>query len=122
MPSFFKSRWFQIGRRLFRWCRILVALILLVAVVAGIYLNEVGLPDFLKWPFLEKLRQNGVEARFSRMRLRWYRGVVVENAILTRADAPAGPELSAGEAEFDFRGSPLRGSGLKLKSIVLADR
>ena len=55
------------------------------------------------------------------MRLRWYRGVVVENAILTRTDAPAGPELSAREAEFDLRGSPFRRSGLKLKSIILRD-
>lgn len=119
MGSILQRRWFQIARRIFRWFRILVAFTLLLAVVGGIYLNEVGLPNFLKTPFLEKLRQNGIEARFARMRLRWYRGVVVENVTFTRVGEPAGAELSAGEMEFGFVGSPLRASGLKLKSILV---
>ena len=39
-----------------------------LVVVALAYLHLVGLPDFLKPPLLEKIRQRGFEARFTSAR------------------------------------------------------
>ena len=74
-----QRRSWRIARRLFRWCRITVLLVLLGVVISGIYLNQVGIPDFIKQPLLAKLRARGVELQFTRLRLRWYRGIVAEH-------------------------------------------
>ncbi|MEP6662702.1 MAG: AsmA-like C-terminal region-containing protein [Verrucomicrobiota bacterium] len=89
-------------RRIFRWCRIVVWLVLLVVLIAGLYLHNVGLPSFLKKPLLDKLRARGVAADFSRTRLRWYRGIVMENATFTFLKAKQPPRFFADEAEINL--------------------
>ena len=72
MPKLDKQRLWRILRRGFRWCRIVFLLLLLLAVGAFIYLNRVGLPNFLKTRLLAELRSHGLELEFQRVRLRWY--------------------------------------------------
>ncbi|MEO5802741.1 MAG: hypothetical protein ABIR24_04365 [Verrucomicrobiota bacterium] len=106
-------------RRIFRWCRIFILLAVLGAIVAGIYLNTIGLPDFLKRPLLAKLRKEGVQLDFSRMRLRWYRGIVVDKATFTFLKQPLEPKFSAAETELDLDIPSLRNSRLKFNSIAI---
>ena len=87
-------------RRWFRWCRITVLLLVLVALVAGLFLNKVGLPEFLKRRLVAQLRAQGWDVEFSRMRLRWSRGLVAENIHFQRTNTPAGPNLFVEEAQF----------------------
>jgi hypothetical protein len=61
--------------------------------------NQVGLPDFVKNPLLEKLRARGLELRFSRLRLRWPEGIVAENVRFGRAADPFTPELALHEVK-----------------------
>ena len=42
------SRRMRVVRQLFRWCRVTVLLLVLFTLLAGLFLNRVGLPDFLK--------------------------------------------------------------------------
>src|ERR1700722_6507770 len=94
------------GRRWRRCCavlrgmRITLLLLLFFLVAAFVYLNEVGLPGFLKAPLLEKLRARGVDLEFTRLRLHWNRGLVAENVRFGRADQDTnGPQFTFREVE-----------------------
>ncbi len=114
-----QRRSWRIARRLFRWCRILVLLLLLGAVIAGIYLNQVGLPDFIKQPLLSELRARGIELQFSRLRLRWYRGIVAEGVRFGGVEQPPGPELTLKEIEVRLNLAALRKGALQVDSLLL---
>ena len=74
-------------------------LLILVLLGSAIYLNRVGLPNFVKKPLLEKLRARGLDLQFSRLRLRWYQGMVAENVRFGRSDDPLSPYLTVGEVK-----------------------
>jgi hypothetical protein len=112
-------RAWQRVRRLFRWCRIVVLLGLLALVAAAIYLNQVGLPSFLKDPLLQELRDQGLDLRFNRLRLRWYRGIVAEEVNFGRAHFVSGPELRLREVELRLNHRALRHLKLRVDSLSL---
>ncbi len=114
------SRWWRICRCFLRGMRVGVLLLLLFLLVAIIYLNEVGLPGFLKRPLLEELHSRGVDLQFSRLRLRWYRGIVAENVRFGRAGQEAsGPELSIKNVEVKLDRDALAKFHLKVDSLIL---
>ena len=77
-------------RRLFRCARTTLLILALLVVVAGFFLNKVGLPEFVKQRVVAQLRAKGWEVEFSRLRLRWYRGLVAEDLQMWRADRQPG--------------------------------
>ncbi len=85
---------------MFRWCRrctlVLVGLLLYVF----LHLNQIGLPDFVKRPLLDQLREQGAELDFSRMRLRLGRGIVIEHVNLARAHEGAGEQVFAEQLQL----------------------
>jgi hypothetical protein len=89
----------------FRRFRITVLLVILVIVCVGGYLNHFGLPDFAKRPLLQSLHEHGIDLEFSRLRLRWYRGLVAEDVRLQRAGKSSLPAFTAQSAEvkLDYR-------------------
>src|SRR5437867_781417 len=121
MPPTAKQGFWQRFRRCFRWCRIgLLSLVLFL--LAGLtYLNRVGLPDFLKARLVAALRARGVHLEFTRMRLRWYHGLVAENVSLGRADDPVGPHLSLAEADLKLDRAALHKFRFQVNSLVLHD-
>jgi hypothetical protein len=96
MPDHKRHFWRR-GRLYFRRFRFAVWLALLVLIGVVWYLNRVGLPGFVKRPLLEKLRARGLDLQFSRLRLRFYQGLVADNVSFGRADEPQGPQLTAAE-------------------------
>lgn len=126
----------------FRRFRIGAWLLALALVCAGLYVNQIGLPDFIKRRLLEPLRERGVDLEFSRLRLLWYRGIVAENVRFGRATETTGPSLSAKLAELNLnwrallrgrwevaalglhggRGEwPVAGSNASLRTLVIED-
>lgn len=97
-----RSRFWRLVRIYFRHFRITVLLVLLGLLCLVIYLNQLGLPDFVKRPVLEKLRARGLELEFSRMRFRWYRGIVADHVRFGGVEEPNLPRFSAQEAEIDL--------------------
>jgi hypothetical protein len=89
-------------RTAFRWCRISVWLLVLAAMCALLWLNRVGLPDFLKTRLVAELHARGMDLEFSRMRLRLYRGIVVENVRIGHAQTPDSPTLSLAEVRLQL--------------------
>src|SRR5438309_11973791 len=90
MPPTTKPGFRQRFRCYFRWCRISLLFFVLLLLGSLTYLNRVGLPEFLKARLVSELRARGVILNFTRMRLRWYHGLVAENVSLGRADDPPG--------------------------------
>src|SRR6266545_2477055 len=120
MPPPPKQVFWQRFRRYFRWCRITLLLFVLLFLGSLVYLNRVGLPEFLKARLVAELRARGVVLEFTRMRLRWYHGLVAENVSLGRADA-AGPHLSIGEADLKLDRAALYKLHFQVNSLVLHD-
>ena len=114
-----KSRFWRKCRIYFRRFRITVLLVLLALLSIIVYLNQHGLPDFVKRPVLEELRARGVDLEFSRMRLRWYRGIVAENVRFGGVEDPTLPKLSAKEVEIDLNLRLLSRLQLQVDSLGL---
>jgi hypothetical protein len=89
----------------FRWCRISVWLLVLAAVCAVVWFNRIGMPDFLKTRLVATLHERGIELEFTRMRLRFERGIVAENVRIGGEQNAAGPMLTLAEVQLqlDFR-------------------
>lgn len=73
-----KPRWtfWRVCRIGFRCLRILCLLVVLAAVCAFLWFNQIGVPDFVKRPVLAGLEAQGLKLEFSRLRWQWFRGLV----------------------------------------------
>lgn len=109
------GRWRKKCRRVLRALRICTILLLFFIVAAGVYLNEAGLPGFIKTPLLNKLRARGLNLQFSRLRWHLVRGFVAEDVRFERTDAtPSDPRLTLKEVEL----KPDHAALLKFQFIV----
>src|SRR5439155_26149278 len=104
-----------------RRCRIATLLLALAAVGALIYLNQVGVPDFLRRPLLEKLRARGLDLQMSTLKLRFYRGLVAEDVKIGAMNDTAGPRLTAKEAEVKLNSLALLKLKLQVRAVGLRD-
>jgi hypothetical protein len=102
-----------------RWTRTLGLLVILVLVVTGVFLNKVGLPGFVKKRLVEELRAQGWDVDFSRVRLRWRRGIVTENLHLQRANQFSGPHLFVNEAQCHLNHAAFRRLRLDVDAVKL---
>src|SRR6516162_7402016 len=114
-----KRRFWRICGIYFRRFRITVWFVLFVLLSVLVYLNQVGLPDFAKRPLLQKLHDRGLDLQFSRLRLRWYQGIVADNARFGRADEPLGPQLTVGEVQVLLNLRSLRRLKFQVDELVL---
>src|SRR5271154_5840184 len=87
-------------RMCFRWFRISAWLTLIAAICTAVWFNRVGLPDFLKTRLVATLHERGIELEFTRMRLRFERGIVAENVRIGQVQANGGPVLSLAESQL----------------------
>ena len=93
---------------------------LFFVVAAGVYLNEVGLPGFLKTRLLEKLHARGLDLQFSRLRWHLNRGFVAEDVHFERADAtPSDPRFSLKEVELKVNHAALLKFQWTVDSLIL---
>jgi hypothetical protein len=103
----------------FRWFRITVLFVVFVLVCAGVWLNQFGLPDFLKTRLVENLRTHGIELEFSRLRLHFVRGLVAENVLIGGAKTFDSPILSLRELQLQLDRRALLHCRLQIDGLVL---
>src|SRR6476646_2561246 len=113
------NRFWGWSRRLFRWFRIFVLALILVAAVALLYLNRVGLPKFVKKRVVAALEADGLNVEFRRLRLSGYRHIVIDDMSLVVTNAGAPLNFSARQAELKFEREALRSFDFKLESVLL---
>ncbi|HVM50080.1 MAG TPA: AsmA-like C-terminal region-containing protein [Candidatus Acidoferrum sp.] len=113
------SRFWKLCRIYFRRFRIALWVLMLLLVSALAYLNQVGLPGFIKRPLLDNLHSHGLDLRFSRLRLRWYRGLVAENVRFEQADEPSSPTVTLDEVQVRLNHRALCRLRLQIDSLAL---
>jgi hypothetical protein len=101
----------------FRRFRIAVWLVCLLLLGSIVYLNQIGLPGFVKNPLLEKLRAQGIDLQFSRLRWRFYQGIVAENVTFGKANDMEGPKATAAEVAVQLNRQALRHFQLQVDTL-----
>ncbi|MGN6556270.1 MAG: hypothetical protein ACTHLW_21370 [Verrucomicrobiota bacterium] len=94
-------------------------LVILTLLCCLLYLNQIGLPNFVKWPLQEKLRARGLDLEFTRMRWRWGYGIVAENVRFGRINEPASANVSVKQAQVQLDYLKLAHLRLQVKALVL---
>ena len=115
-----RRRGWRIFFSIFKWTRVALLLTLLSLIVLGIYVNRAGLPEWAHRRLVAELREKGWDAQFSRLRLRWYRGIVADQLQLSRTNTYAGPHLFVDTAEFRLNGKALRSFEVRADSVFLS--
>ncbi len=103
----------------FRWCRISAWLVVLAVVCAVVWFNRIGLPDFLKTRLVTTLHERGIELEFSRLRLRFERGIVAENVRIGGPQTAASPVLTLAEVQLQLDFRALLRRQLQVDGLVL---
>lgn len=114
-----RRRGWRIFFTTFKWCRVSLLLLILTVIVLGLFLNHVGLPDWLERRVEEQFRSAGWELKFSRLRLRWYHGIVADDLQLRRTNAWNSPHLFLQRAEFRLNSKALQHLDLEADSVLL---
>src|ERR1041385_532475 len=102
-----------------KWCRISALLFVLVFILLGLFLDHVGLPYWLNRRIEDQFRARGWDVQYSRLRLRWYRGIVAENLQLARSRQVRAPPLFLQNAEFRLNWKAFRHFDLEANSVNL---
>lgn len=121
MPEEQSSRKPSRRRRIFRFCRKCVLLLVLLLVCGVIYLNQLGLPGFVKNSLLARLEEQGIQAEFSRLRWRWHEGIVAENLILRQKVDLGGPVFRSAEASVRLDMDRLLRPDWRIESVAVRD-
>jgi len=90
-------------RRTFRWCRRSTYGVMLALLGLLVWVNQIGLPGFIKTPLVARLRDRGLTLEFERLRLRLTRGIVAENVDLSRPRAKPGEVFHVDEVQIRMR-------------------
>jgi len=111
-------RWHRF-RVIFRRCRITVLLVILALIGFVLYLDKVGLPNFIKDPLVEKLHARGLDLQFTRLRLRLNRGIVAENVFVGRTNDVSSPQLTLKEVHVQLDYAALLKRHFQIQSLQL---
>ncbi len=102
-----------------RWFR-RAALVAVVALIcAFVWLDRVGVPDFLQRRLVESLRARGVELEFSRLRFSLLHGLIADNVRVGHAAAPDSPALTAREVRLELDDMAVLHRRLQIDGLVL---
>lgn len=118
MPPNPNRRWHRF-RVYFRRFRIAVLSLVLVGVVSLLYLNLVGLPEFIKKPMLEKLHTRGLDLQFTRLHWSPIHGIVAENVSFGQTNAATGPKVTLKEVQLRLNYPALLKREFQVRSLVL---
>jgi hypothetical protein len=102
-----------------RRVRITVLFAMLALVCALVWLNRIGLPDFLKRRLVGTLQTRGIELAFTRMRLNLAHGLVAENVRIGHAETPDDPALTVAEMQLQLDYRALLHRRLQVNGLVL---
>jgi len=114
MPGFWRK-----CRVTFRWFRFAVWLVLLTAIGALLWLNRVGVPDFLKTRIVTTLQDAGVTLEFSRLHLHPIHGFVAENVWVGQTNEFNDLSFSAREVQVKLNLPALLRLRVQVNGLVL---
>jgi hypothetical protein len=102
-----------------RWFRRALIVATLAAICIFLWLNRVGVPDFLKTRLVGELQSRGVKLEFTRMRLSLVRGLVADNVRIGLAQTSGGAALSLAEVQLQLDFHAMLRRQLQVDGLVL---
>jgi AsmA-like C-terminal region len=117
----FDSSFWRKCRVIFRRFRITVLSAALALICVVIWFNQAGLPDFLKKPLVEKLRERGIELEFTRLRVNFFHGLIADNVRIGRAETPGSPALSLKQVRMELNYRALVHRRLQIDGLGLSE-
>jgi hypothetical protein len=111
--------WWRLARRLFRWVRIALLLVVLGGIGFAVYLNRIGLPGWLRERLVAELRGHGLELNCERLRWKFYRGLVATDVTFGPPGATNGLQAAAHEITILPDVHALRAGRLELREVTL---
>ena len=108
-------------RTLFRHVRQWSIFLVLLLIFALVWLNRIGLPDFLKQPLVEKVRAHGVDLKFASLRLSLWRGLVADDVHLGRTDEAESPTLVLQQVQLRLNYPALLHRRLQIDGLFLRE-
>src|ERR1700679_2400037 len=106
-------------RLCFRWLRRALLVAVLAVLCVFVWFNQIGLPEFLKKPLVEKLHARGIQLEFSRLRLSLVRGLVAENVKIGDLKIAASPSLTLAEIQLQLDFPALFTGRLQVDGLAL---
>ncbi|HSY74399.1 MAG TPA: hypothetical protein VK810_02925, partial [Dongiaceae bacterium] len=103
----------------FRWIRRALLVAVLAVLCVFVWFNQIGLPDFLKKPLVEKLHARGIQLEFSRLRLSLGRGLVAENVKIGDLKIAGSPSLTLAEIQVQLNFPALFTGRLQVDGLAL---
>ncbi len=92
---------------------------MLAVCLALLYLDTVGLPDFIKKPLIEKLHARGIDLRFSRLRWQPFRGIIADNVFFGGTNATPSPALTLKEVQVGLDYTALFNKQFQVDTLTL---
>jgi len=115
------SRFWRQCRTVLRCVRFAAWFTVLAVLVAFIWCNRIGLPEFLKARIVGTLSERGVKLEFSRMRLSLIHGLVAENVRAGQAQVSDSPAFTARQVQLQLNFPALLRWGWQLDGLVVRD-
>ncbi len=115
------QRFWRGSRRAWRWTRWTFWGALALFAGTLLYLNRVGLPDFLKTRLQAELHERGLRLEFKRLFLHPARGIVAEELHLIAGDERTGLEIRVPSADLGLNLAALLAFDVKVDSLLLRD-
>ena len=106
-------------RTLFRHVRQWFIFLVLILIFALVWLNRIGLPDFVKQPLIEKLRAHGVDLEFASLRLSLWRGLVADDVHIGRTEEGESPTLLLRQVQLRLNYPALLHRRIQIDGLVL---
>lgn len=114
-----KHRFWRLCRIYFRHFRISIWVVTIILLSSVLYLNRVGLPEFVKRPLVNALRENGIALEFAVLRWHWGDGFVAHRVSFGSMNEPAAPQLLAEQVQIKLNGRALLRGRLQVDSLGL---
>ena len=102
-----------------RWSRRAAMVAVVALICAFVWLDRVGVPDFLQRRLVATLRARGVELEFARLRFSLLRGLIADNVRAGHTTAPDSPALSAQEVRLELDDAAALHGRLQIDGLVL---
>jgi hypothetical protein len=115
----FNSSFWRKCRVIFRRFRITTLSVALALICVFIWFNQIGLPDFLKGPLVEKLRARGIELEFTRLRVSIFGRLLADDVRIGRAETPDSPTLSLEQVRVELNYHAFWRGNLQIDGLAL---
>jgi hypothetical protein len=108
-------------RTTLRWCRFTLWAVLLLGLCLLYWLNQLGLPGFVKTRLVGALQDRGVQLEFSRMHLSFARGIIADNVRIGNLQTNGSAVFTARQMRLELDLTDLLRGRWQVDGLIIRD-